>query len=148
MPGTPRAGVGELVGGARRGDDYLAAGRLDGVPSHGEAEVSFLNDENLGVGVGVQARAFAGWRLRDEERHLRPTVEVSLEAVGAAAVRKLVFVDHEVGHALLLRVCDRRDWGRGPGDRFADRDWAAGKPRGDPSPLSADRGHHSRGAGL
>jgi hypothetical protein len=39
----------------------------------------------------VQARSFARWRVRDKERHLRPTVEVSLEAVSAPAVRKLVF---------------------------------------------------------
>jgi hypothetical protein len=62
-------------------------------------------------GWGVQARAFAGWRLRDEERHVCGTVEVSLEAMGAPAVRKLVFVDHELGHAL-------------PSCVFADRDLA------------------------
>ena len=51
MPGPSSARVRELVGGACRGDDYLAAARLDCVLSHPEGEFAIMNDEYLGVGV-------------------------------------------------------------------------------------------------
>jgi hypothetical protein len=65
------------VGGARRGDDYLAARRPEGVPFRREGEFVLLDYEDFGVRVDVQARSFAEWRVRDEERHVRADVVLS-----------------------------------------------------------------------
>ena len=96
------------MGGTRWGDDYLAARRPDGVPSRREGEFVLLGYEDLGVGVDVQARSFAGWRVRDEERHVRAAVELSLEQGCAPAQREHILVHDEMVHLLLLDVRGRR----------------------------------------
>src|SRR6476646_4113275 len=61
------AAVDAFVRGAGRGDQDLAAGRLDRGVADGEGGPAFLDDEDLGVGVAVQLWAAARFAVEEDQ---------------------------------------------------------------------------------
>src|SRR3954468_2081794 len=101
LAASPLARVDELVRRAGRSHEELAGAGVDGLVAHGEGRHALVHDEDLLVGVAMEAGPLAGSVAAEEERDAC-AVPAALELAGALAPGEVIEFDR-LGHAAQVR---------------------------------------------